>query len=49
MMKILLATDGSEFGEAAVDEIAHWHHPADSEVRVISVAQIRSGDLRLER
>lgn len=38
-MKILLATDGSEFGEAAVDEIARWHYPADTEVRVVSVAQ----------
>ena len=39
MMKIFLATDGSEFGEAAVDEIARWHHPADNEVRVISVVE----------
>ena len=37
-MKILLATDGSEFSEAAVDQIAS-HFPADSEVRVISVAK----------
>jgi len=39
MMRILLATDGSEHGEAAVDEIAHWNYPADSEVRVISVVE----------
>ena len=38
-MRILLATDGSEYSEAAVDEIAHWHYPADSEVRVISVVK----------
>ena len=36
-MKILLPTDGSGHSEAAADEIAHWHYPADSEVRVISV------------
>jgi nucleotide-binding universal stress UspA family protein len=37
MMRILLATDGSGHSKAAVDEIAHWDYPADSEVRVISV------------
>jgi len=37
-MKILLATDGSEFGEAAVDEIVNYRYQAGSEVRVISVA-----------
>ena len=36
-MRILLATDGSEYSEAAVDEIAHWNYPADSEVLVVSV------------
>ena len=36
-MRILVAIDGSEHSEAAVDEIAHRHSPADSEVRVISV------------
>ncbi len=39
-MKIFLATDGSEFADAAVDEIARWHYPADSEVRVISVVKL---------
>lgn len=38
-MKILLAIDGSEHSEAAVDEIARQHFPADSEVRVISVVE----------
>lgn len=38
-MRILLATDGSGHSEAAVDEIAHWHYPSDSEVRVISVVE----------
>ncbi len=37
-MRILLATDGSEFSEAAVDQIAS-HFSADIEVRVISVAK----------
>ncbi len=36
-MRILLATDGSEYSAAAVDEVAHRYFPADSEVRVISV------------
>lgn len=39
MMRILLATDGSEHSELAVNEIARWHYPADSEVRVISVVK----------
>ena len=38
-MRILLATDGSEQSEAAVDEIARQRFPADSEVRVISVVE----------
>ena len=38
-MRILLAIDGSEHSEAAVDEIARQHFPADSEVRVISVVE----------
>jgi nucleotide-binding universal stress UspA family protein len=39
MMRILVAIDGSEQSEAAVDEIVRWHYPADSEVRVISVIE----------
>ena len=39
-MRILLATDGSEYGEAAVDEIASWPFPADTEVHVISVFEL---------
>ena len=38
-MRILLAIDGSGHSEAAVDEIARQHFPADSEVRVISVVE----------
>ena len=38
-MKILLAIDGSGRGDAAVDEIARQHTPADSEVRVLSVVE----------
>jgi nucleotide-binding universal stress UspA family protein len=38
-MRILLAIDGSEQSEAAVDEIARQHFPAASEVRVISVVE----------
>jgi nucleotide-binding universal stress UspA family protein len=36
-MRILLAIDGSEQSEAAVDEVANGHCSADSEVRVLSV------------
>jgi nucleotide-binding universal stress UspA family protein len=39
MMRILVAIDGSEQSEGAIDEVAHWHYLADSEVRVISVNQ----------
>jgi nucleotide-binding universal stress UspA family protein len=38
-MRILVATDGSEQSESAVDEIARRCFPADSEVRVISVVE----------
>lgn len=38
-MRILLAIDGSEQSEAAVDELARQLFPADSEVRVISVSE----------
>jgi|SRR5581483_506558 len=38
-MRVLLAIDGSEHSEAAVDEIARQHLPETSEVRVISVVE----------
>jgi nucleotide-binding universal stress UspA family protein len=38
-MRVLLGIDGSEHGDAAVDEIARQHFPAQSEVRVISVVE----------
>jgi len=38
-MRILLAIDGSEHSEAAVEEVARRHFSADSEVRVISVVE----------
>jgi nucleotide-binding universal stress UspA family protein len=38
-MKILLATDGSEYSEAAVQELIRRSWPTGSEVRVVSVAQ----------
>ena len=40
-MKILLATDGSEYGDAAVEAIAHGHYPPGTEVRIISVLEPR--------
>jgi nucleotide-binding universal stress UspA family protein len=39
-MKILLAVDGSEFSDVAVEEIANRPWPRASEVQVISVIQI---------
>jgi nucleotide-binding universal stress UspA family protein len=39
-MRILLATDGSEYSEAAVDEIAQRPFPKGSEVRVLSVFEL---------
>ena len=38
-MKILLATDGSPFSECAVEEVARRPWPANTEVRVVSVAE----------
>jgi nucleotide-binding universal stress UspA family protein len=39
-MRILLAVDGSEFGDAAVEEIANRPWPRGSEVHVISVIHL---------
>jgi nucleotide-binding universal stress UspA family protein len=39
-MKVLLATDGSEHSEAAVDAIVNRQLPANAEVRVISVVEL---------
>src|SRR5262249_8032520 len=39
-MRILLAVDGSEFGDAAVEEVADRPWPQGSEVRVISVIHL---------
>ncbi len=41
-MRILLATDGSEYSQAAVDEIAQRPFPKGSEVRVLSVFELPS-------
>lgn len=38
-MKILLAIDGSPFSDAAVEEVARKPWPADTEVKIISVAE----------
>jgi len=38
-MKILLATDGSEYSEAAVEEIASRPFPKGTQVRVVSALQ----------
>jgi len=41
-MRILLATDGSAYSEAAVDELASRPVPVDSQVLVISVVELPS-------
>ena len=38
-MRILVAIDGSEHSETVVDEVAHRHFPADSEVRLVSAVE----------
>ena len=38
-MKVLLAIDGSDHSEGAVEEVARQQLPAGSEVRVISVVE----------
>jgi len=38
-MKMILATDGSEYSEAAAREVARLGIPAGSEVRIVSVAE----------
>lgn len=39
-MRILLATDGSEYSEAAADAIARLPFPKGSEVRILSVFEL---------
>jgi len=41
-MRILLATDGSEYSEAAVGEIAERPFPRGREVRILSVSELPS-------
>jgi nucleotide-binding universal stress UspA family protein len=38
-MKILLATDGSPFSDAAVEEVANRPWPPNTELKIISVAE----------
>jgi len=38
-MRVLLAVDGSDYSEAAVDEIVRQHFPAKSEIRIISAVE----------
>jgi nucleotide-binding universal stress UspA family protein len=38
-MKILLAVDGSDYSDAAADEVAHRPWPPESEVKVITAAE----------
>lgn len=38
-MKILLATDGSKFSDAAAEHVARQFRPQDSEVRVLNVVE----------
>ena len=36
-MKILLATDGSDYSKIAVEELAEWSHNPNTEIRIVSV------------
>ncbi len=42
-MKILLATDGSEYSKTAIETVANRLFKANTEVRIISVYRISSG------
>lgn len=46
-MKILVAIDGSEHCEAAVEALAQQPWPASTEVKVLSVARIRFLSLKI--
>jgi nucleotide-binding universal stress UspA family protein len=39
-MKVLLATDGSAYSEAAVQEIAHRPWPANTSIRILSIIEL---------
>jgi len=39
-MKILLAVDGSTYSDAAVDEVVKRPWPANSDVKVVTVADL---------
>jgi nucleotide-binding universal stress UspA family protein len=41
-MRVLLAVDGSEYGEAAGEELIRRHWPSGTDVRVVSVAEVVS-------
>lgn len=38
-MKILIATDGSEFSNSAIDEVLRYHTDTQTEVRVVTVVE----------
>lgn len=38
-MKILIATDGSEFSDAAIDEVLRYHTRAETEVMIVAVVE----------
>jgi nucleotide-binding universal stress UspA family protein len=47
-MKILLAVDGSEYSQAAVEEVARTPWPEGSVIRIVSVAEILSDTISAE-
>jgi nucleotide-binding universal stress UspA family protein len=47
-MKILLAVDGSEYSQAAVEEVARTPWPEGSVIRIVSVAEILSDTVSAE-
>lgn len=38
-MKILIATDGSEFSNSAIDEVLRYHTDTQTEVRIVTVVE----------
>ncbi len=47
-MKILLATDGSKYSEAAIEEIANRPFPANTAVRIVSAYRLSSLTMQME-
>lgn len=47
-MKVLLATDGSEYSQAGVDEVANRSFPSNTQVRIVSAYKKSSLTMHME-